>query len=318
MKLIIQIPCYNEEQTLPATIGDLPRELPGVSEIEYLVVDDASTDGTSDIAKRLGVHHIMRLTRHHGFAQAFAIGMDKALRSGADILVCTDGDNQYCGHDIIRLVEPILEGMADLVVGDRRVKTIAHFSALKKQLQSLGSWVVRVTSGTTVPDATSGFRSMSREAALRMNVLSDFSYSLDMLIQAGRNNMAVVSVPIRTNPPRRESRLMRSMPHYILMQTATIVRGLMTYAPLRFFGIMALIPTGIGILIGLKFLYHYFSGHGQDHVQSLILASILLTLGFQLGAVGLLAGLTSVNRKMLDQVLYRIRRDESCQQDEKR
>jgi glycosyltransferase involved in cell wall biosynthesis len=310
MKLITQITCYNEADSLPATIRDLPRQLPGVGEIEYLVVDDGGSDGTADVAKRLGVHHIVRLTRHHGLARAFAVGMDEALRRGADILVHTDGDNQYRGEDISRLVEPILAGTADLVVGDRQVRDIPHFSPLKKKLQALGSWVVRLTSGAAVPDATSGFRALSRDAALHLNILSDFSYTLDMLIQAGRNNMAVLSVPIRTNPPTRESRLVRSAPHFVLRQATTIFRVLMIYAPLRFFGAMALIPGGFGALIGIRFLYYFFTGQGKGHVQSLILASILLTLAFQLGVLGLLADLISVNRKMLDRVLYRVRRDE--------
>lgn len=310
MKLIIQITCYNEAEALPATVRDLPRQLPGIREIEYLVVDDGSCDGTADVAKRLGVHHVVRLRRHQGLARAFALGMDEALRHGADLLVHTDGDNQYCGEDISRLVEPILAGTADLVVGDRQVREIPHFSPLKKKLQAWGSWVVRLTSGAAVPDATSGFRALSRDAALRLNIMSGFSYTLDMLIQAGRNNMAVASVPIRTNPPTRESRLVRSTPQFVLRQAATILRVLMIYAPLRFFGVMALVPVVLGTLIGIRFLYYYFTGQGKGHVQSLILASILLTLGFQLGVLGLLADLISVNRRMLDRVLYRVRRDE--------
>lgn len=310
MKLIIQVTCYNEAETLPRTIRDLPHRLPGIEPIEVLVVDDGSTDGTADVAKRLDVRHVLRLPRHIGLGRAFAAGLEEALRLGADLVVHTDGDNQYRGEDVQRLVEPILRGDADLVIGDRQVYGIPHFSAVKKALQRLGSWVVRLTSGTTVPDATSGFRAISRDTALRLNVFSTLSYTLEMLIQAGRSEMAVVSVPVRTNPPLRRSRLIRSTGSFVLGQTAIILRALMIYAPLRFFGGLALVPAAGGILIGLRFLFFYFSGQGGGHVQSLILASILLTLGFHLGALGFLADMIAVNRKQLDGLLYRLRKQE--------
>jgi glycosyltransferase involved in cell wall biosynthesis len=310
MKLIIQIPCYNEELNLPVTVGDLPRTIDGIDEIEYLVIDDGSADRTAEVAKEAGVHHVVRLTKNQGYARAFAVGLEEGVRQGAAVIVTTDGDNQYNGADVERLVKPILEGRADLVIGDREVEKIAHFSLVKKKLQKLGSWVVRVVSSTRVPDAACGFRAFSREVALRLNVFSSYSPMLETIIQAGRNNMVVLSVPIRTNPPLRESRLIRSTFDYIFQQTLTILRTFMIYEPLRFFGCFGLGALSLGLLIWARFLYYFFSGHGQGHVQSLILASILLTVGFQLGLFGLLADLIAVNRRIVEEVQYRLRKNQ--------
>ena len=308
MKLIIQIPCYNEETTLPQTVHDLPRTLPGVDEIEYLVIDDGSTDRTAEIARQLGIHHIVRHPRNMGLARSFLTGLETALRAGANIIVNTDADNQYRGDDIANLIQPILEGRADIVVGDRGVGSVEHFSPLKRLLQRLGSRVVGLASGSTVPDATSGFRALSREAALRTIVYSEYSYTLETLIQAGSRRMTVAYVPVRTNPQTRQSRLMRNMPEYLINSTATILRAYTMYRPLRVFLSIGGVMILIGTAIGARFLFYYLSGQGMGHIQSLILAAILTIVGFQVCLIGLMADLVGFNRKMLEETLYRVRR----------
>jgi glycosyltransferase involved in cell wall biosynthesis len=306
-KLIVQIPCYNEESSLPATIRELPRTMPGIDVIEYLVIDDGSADKTADVAKAAGVHHIVRLMKNQGYARAFAVGLEEALRLGADIIVTTDGDNQYKGSDIDRLVGPILEGKADVVIGDREVERVPHFSFVKKKLQKLGSWVVRIVSGTNVPDAASGFRAFRRDAALRLNVFSSYSPMMETIVQAGRNNMVVLSAPIRTNPPLRKSRLVKNTLSYIAQQAFIILRTFMIYEPKKFFGWSGLLALSLGLVLWARFLYYFLTGNGHGHVQSLILASILLTVGFQLGLFGLLADLIAVNRRILEEVQYKMR-----------
>jgi glycosyltransferase involved in cell wall biosynthesis len=312
MKLIIQIPCYNEESTLPQTLSDLPRHLPGIDQIEWLVVDDGSRDATADVARELGVQHIVRLQRHLGLARAFVAGLEAALRQGADILVNTDADNQYQGKDIRQLVSPILAGEADIVVGDRGIATLADFSPLKRWLQRIGSWVVQQASGATVPDATSGFRALTREAALRTLVLSEYSYTLETLIQAGAQQMTVVYVPVRTNPQTRPSRLMRSVPHYLFHSGLTILRTYALYRALRVFLTLGGLMIAGGVALGLRFLYFFVMNEGAaGHVQSLILAAILLIVGFQVCLIGLIADLIGGNRKILEETLYRVRRLET-------
>jgi glycosyltransferase involved in cell wall biosynthesis len=305
MRVVIQIPCYNEETALPLTVRDLPRSLPGVGEVQWLVVDDGSTDRTVEVARQLGVHHIVQHSRNMGLAQAFLTGLEASLKAGADVIVNTDADNQYWGKDIAHLIQPILEGHADIVVGDRGVGTVEHFSSLKRLLQRLGSRVVGLASGSAVPDATSGFRALSREAALRTIVYSEYSYTLETLIQAGSRRMSVAYVPIRTNPQMRRSRLMRSTPHYLVNSTATILRAYAMYRPLRVFlgigGVMVLLGTAIGA----RFLFFYLSGQGSGHVQSLILAAILTIVGFQVCLIGLMADLVGFNRKILEETVYR-------------
>lgn len=308
MKLIIQIPCYNEEKTLPHTIRDLPKEIPGVDEIEYLVIDDGSTDRTVEVAKELGVHHIVRQPRNRGLAMTFMTGIDACLRLGADIIVNTDGDNQYKGQDIPKLIQPILEGKAEVVVGDRQTDTIEHFSPLKKKLQKLGSWVVRKASRTNVIDTTSGFRAYSRDAAMRLNVVSEYSYTLETIIEAGSRKVAIENVQIGTNEKLRESRLFKSMWGYIRKSGTTIIRIYSMYRPLRVFLTMGLILFLAGFLIGVRFLHFYFNGQGSGHIQSLILASILIITGFQLGVFGLLADAIAAIRKINDELLYRVKK----------
>lgn len=311
MKLIIQIPCYNEESTLPQTVHDLPRSLPGIGTIEYLVVDDGSNDRTAEVARELGVHHIVQLKQNYGLAKAFAAGLEAALGAGADIIVNTDADNQYRGEEIGRLVQPILDGQADIVVGDRGVAALEHFGASKRWLQRVGSWVVQQAAGIPIPDATSGFRAFTREAALRLTVLSDYTYTLETLIQAGARRLAVVYVPVRTNPQTRRSRLIRSIPSFLSISAVTILRFYTMYRPLRVFGTIGGLLIAGGVLLGLRFLLAYLQGRGTGMVQSLILAAILAIVGIQVCLVGLIADSVSLNRQMLEETLYRVRKLEA-------
>jgi glycosyltransferase involved in cell wall biosynthesis len=315
MKLIIQIPCYNEEAYLPQTLADLPREIPGVDKVEVLVVDDGSEDRTSQVAMEAGADHVVRLSRHAGLARAFMAGLEACLARGADIIVNTDADNQYDARDIHRLIEPILSGRAEIVVGDRGVAHLEAFSPLKRLLQRLGSWVLQQASGIRIPDATSGFRALTREAALRTVVLSDYTYTLEMLIQAGASRQSVVFVPVRTNPPKRPSRLMRSHWQYLVEAGATILRIYSMYRPLRIFSFIGMLGVAAGLVIGVRFIYFYLIGQGAGHIQSLILSAILMIVGFQVLLIGLLADLVGFNRRMLEEVLVRMRMLEFRRQD---
>jgi len=311
MKLIIQIPCYNEEATLPQTVQDLPSALPGIDEIEYLVVDDGSTDRTVEVARSLGVHHIVRLEQNCGLAYAFLTGLEAALQAGADIVVNTDADNQYRGEDVGQLVLPLLEGRADIVVGDRGVAALERFSPLKRVLQRLGSWVVERAAGIPIPDAVSGFRAFTREAALRLTVLSDYTYTLETLIQAGARRMVVVYVPVRTNPQTRRSRLIRNIPSFLTLSAVTIIRFYTMYRPMWVFTMIGGGFIAGGVALGLRFLYFFVQRGGEvGKIQSLILAAILTIIGFQVCLIGLIADLVRLNRKMLEETLYRVRRME--------
>ena len=305
MKLIIQIPCHNEAGNLSETLEQLPKKLPGFDVIEYLVVDDGSTDATVAVAEEFGVHHIVSLPVHQGLARAFGVGLSSSLARGADVIVNTDGDNQYCAADIPSLVSPILKGEADMVIGARAIGEISHFSPVKKLLQRLGSWAVRRVSRTEVPDATSGFRAMSRRAARRLNVFSTYTYTLETIIQAGLSGMVLLSVPVRTNAPLRESRLIKSTPAYIWRSLLTMVRVFILYKPLRFFSYVGAVVFSIGVLLGMRFTYHYLLGQGEGKIQSLILAAVLLIMGFQLGVVGLLSDLIATNRRILEDLQSR-------------
>ena len=310
VKLIIQIPCYNEAETLPQTVKALPRALPGIDEIEYLVVDDGSQDETAEVARQAGVHHILRHNHRMGLAASFVTGLEACLRQHADIIVNTDADNQYHADDIEHLIEPILAGRADIVVGDRGVARLLSFSKLKRTLQRIGSWVIAQTSGVSTPDATSGFRAITREAAFRTLVLSEYSYTLETLIQAGSQRMTVEYVPVRTNPQTRPSRLMRSIPHYLANSGATIIRAYTMYRPLRVFTFISVFMIAIGMAIGVRFLYFFAIGRGSGHLQSLLLGSVLIIIGFQTLLIGLVADLIGFNRKILEEVLFRIRKIE--------
>ena len=311
-KLIIQIPCLNEEKTLGVTLSQLPRKLDGVGVVEWLIVDDGSTDRTAEVARQLGVDHIVRLPRNQGLAGAFMAGLDEAVRQGADIIVNTDADNQYRAEDIQKLIDPIVAGESEFVIGARPIGDTPHFSRIKKALQWLGSWVVRRVSKTNVPDAPSGFRAISRETAMKLNVFSDYTYTLETIIQAGQKNMATSSVPIRTNADLRPSRLFKSIPSYVSRSALTIIRIFMTYRPFQFFagpGVLALLA---GFLICVRYLFFYFTGAGSGHVQSLILGTLLMGLGCTGVVVGLVADLISVNRKLLEKVDWRVRQLEEA------
>jgi glycosyltransferase involved in cell wall biosynthesis len=310
LKLIIQIPCYNESQTLPVTIQALPRQLTGVDIIEFLVIDDGSTDETSRVARQSGVHHVLQRCQHVGLATSFMAGLEACLNNGADLIVNTDADNQYNADDIQRLIEPILSGRADIVVGDRGITNLKTYPSLKRYLQRLGSWVIGQASGMRIPDATSGFRAFSREAALRTMVLSQYSYTLETLIQAGTRRMAVAYVPVRTNPQTRPSRLMRNIPQYLAHSSSTILRAYTMYQPLRVFTGLGSIMILWGLVLGARYLYFVLMGQGGGHVQSIILAAILLIVGFQIMLIGLLADLIGFNRIILEELLYRLRRME--------
>jgi len=309
MFLIIQIPCYNEEHTLPAALADIPQHIPGVDRIETLVIDDGSSDDTVAVARRLGVNHIVQLTGNKGLATDFQRGLDACLRLGADIIVNTDGDNQYPQADIPRLIAPVLGREADIVVGDRQVHAVQHFSPLKRLLQQWGSWVVRQVSGLKVPDATSGFRAYSREAALRMSLLTRYTYTLETIIQAGKKGLRVTHVPIQANPPTRASRLIKSNWSYVKRSAATILRLYAFYEPLRTFFYLSLPFVLVGLGTILRFLYLYFTdqtGIGR-HVQSLVIGGTFLTLGFLLFIFGVIADLTAANRLLVEETLYRIK-----------
>lgn len=308
MKLIIQIPCYNEAETLEIALNALPKKIEGVDIIEYLIIDDGCMDNTVEVAKKWGVHHVVSFAQNKGLAKGFMAGLDACLRNGADIIVNTDADNQYCGDDIAKLIQPIINRKADIVIGERPIDETQHFSWTKKKLQHFGSWVVRKASHTDIPDAPSGFRAFSRDAAMRVNVVNDYTYTLETIVQAGRNRMAITSVPIRTNPELRKSRLFHSMLGYVKKSMLTILRALIMYKPLYCFSLVALCPSIIGFIIGIRFLTYYWSGRGEGHVQSLILACTLLIIGFITFVIGMLADVIAANRKILEDVEYHTRR----------
>lgn len=309
-KLIIQIPCYNEEGTLGITLAELPRTLPGVDEIEWLIINDGSLDRTVEVAQACGVDHIINLPYHQGLAKGFMAGLDGCLKAGADIIVNTDADNQYCAKDIPKLIQPILEGRAEIVIGARPIQEIKHFSPAKKLLQKLGSWVVRIASKTNIPDAPSGFRAFSRESALKLNVFSEYTYTLETIIQAGQQGMIITSVPIKTNGDLRPSRLVKSIPIYIQRSILVILRIFMVYQPLKFFTVLGSIPFSVGFLLGVRWLIIFFSGTIRTHLPSLILSAILILIGVQLWVLGLVADLLSVNRRILEDTRLKLRREE--------
>jgi glycosyltransferase involved in cell wall biosynthesis len=312
MKLIVQIPCFNEEQTLPETVRDIPRFIPGIDAIEILVIDDGSRDRTSAVARELGVEHVIRNKTNVGLARTFRVGLDRCIALGADIIVNTDADNQYCGADIAKLVQPILEGRVDVVVGDRQTSAIDHFSARKKMLQRFGSWTVRKFSGVDVPDAVSGFRAISRDAAMKLNIVSPFSYTIEMLIQVGKKGMAFTSVPIRTNPKTRDSRLFKSVFRFIERSSTTLLRMYSMYQPLRVFAALGLVVALIGAIPMLRFAYYYFFVSGTGKIQSLVIGSALLTIGALTFFLGLLADLLNHNRALIEMVLEKTRRLEAA------
>ncbi|MEL6327801.1 MAG: glycosyltransferase family 2 protein [Cyanobacteria bacterium J06626_23] len=313
MKLIIQIPCYNEEGTLGIALSELPRQLPGIDTVEWLIVNDGSLDRTVDVAREWGVDHIVSFDHNQGLAKGFMAGLEACLKAGADIIVNTDADNQYCAADIPKLIEPILDGRAEIVVGARPILQIKHFSPVKKLLQKLGSWAVRVASNTSVADAPSGFRAMSRNAAMQLNVFNEYTYTLETIIQAGQKGMAIASVPIRTNGYLRPSRLVKSIFAYVQRSLFTILRIFVTYRPLSFFTVLGTIPFTLGVLLGIRWLWLYFAFFeqtGRSHIPSLILTAILLLMGSQLWIFGIVADVMSVNRKLLEDVQLRLRRAE--------
>ncbi len=312
MKLIVQIPCFNEETTLPETIRDIPRHIDGIDIIEILVVDDGSRDRTSEVAREHGVHHVIRNKQNIGLARSFRVGLDRCIALGADIIVNTDADNQYCGADIEKLVRPIIDGQVDVVVGDRQTSTIEHFSKRKKLLQRFGSFVVRSFSDVNVPDAVSGFRAISRDAAMRLNIISPFSYTIEMLIQVGKKGMAFTSVPIRTNPKTRDSRLFKNVFQFIERSATTLLRMYSMYQPLRVFTALGFFVALIGLIPMVRFLYFYLFVDGTGKIQSLVIGSALLTIGTLTFFLGLVADLLNHNRALIEMVLEKTRRLEAA------
>jgi len=302
MKLIIQIPCYNEAGTLAIALSALPREVGGFDKVEWLIINDGSTDETVKVAKECGVDHIVNFKHNQGLAKGFMAGLKESLAQGADVIVNTDADNQYEADDIPKLTQPIIDGNAEYVIGERPISQTDHFSPAKKFLQKLGSWVVRKASKTDIPDAPSGFRAMSKECAQQLNVYNNYTYTLETIIQAGQKNMAITSVPIRTNEDLRPSKLLSSIPNYIKKSVVTIVRISVVYKPFNFFMSIAAVLFGIGFLLGLRFLYFYFTGDGEGHMQSVVLAGVLMGMGFQTGLIAFIADLLSVNRKLLEEL----------------
>ncbi|OOO00370.1 MAG: glycosyl transferase [Epulopiscium sp. Nele67-Bin004] len=317
MKLIIQIPCYNEEQTLPITFADLPKEIDGIDTIEYLIINDGSRDRTVEVAKELGIHYIVDMPNNRGLAKGFMSGIHACLSLGADIIVNTDGDNQYNGHDIEKLVRPIIDGEAEIVIGDRETDSIGHFSPLKKKLQKLGSNVVRKASNTEVSDTTSGFRAYSRDAAMKLNVISEYTYTLETIIDAGNKKLAIKNVPISTNEKLRDSRLFSSMWGYIRKSAITITRTYAMHHALRLFCMVGILFILAGLAIGGSFLVDYITFGGAGHVQSLILSAIFIIIGVQSIFFGMLADGISALRKIGDELLYRVKKSEYKSQDQK-
>lgn len=309
MKLIIQIPCYNEEKTLPVTLRDLPKKIPGIDSIEVLIINDGSDDKTGEVARGLGVNHMLNLPNRQGLATVFKKGLDRSLEFGADIIVNTDGDNQYCGKDIENLVRPILEKRADIVIGCRDIKAIKHFSFMKKVLQAFGSRMVKKLSRVDIPDATSGFRAYARDAALKLNIFSTYTYTVETIIQAGKKGIPMTHVPIRINDKLRESRLIKNIPSYIMRSIATMLRIYMMYEPLKTFLNISLVFVIPGLFFVIRFLYFYFSEGRSGHVQSMILAAILILMGAGIALLGLLGDIISANRKLSEEMLYRIRKE---------
>jgi glycosyltransferase involved in cell wall biosynthesis len=311
VKLIIQIPCYNEAQTLKIALDALPRKVEGFDKVEWLLIDDGSTDNSVEIARQCGVDHVISFTKNQGLAKVFMAGIEQAIFQGADVIVNTDADNQYNADDIPLLTAPILSGKADIVIGERPIRDIRHFSWIKKQLQKLGSWVVRKASGTDIPDAPSGFRAMSRDAAMRLNVFNDYTYTLETIIQAGLKNMAILSVPIRVNEDLRPSRLIKSIPRYIRISILTIFRIFITYKPFEFFFLLGGFSFLGGFALGVRWLVFFLMGSERTRVPSLILTAILVLIGIFFIFLGVLADLISVNRKIAEENQYRLRRLES-------
>jgi glycosyltransferase involved in cell wall biosynthesis len=317
MKLIIQIACYNEEETIAETLQALPKKLEGMDKIEILIVNDGSTDQTLAVAKKHGVDHILSFKRNQGLAKSFMAGINECLKHGADIIVNTDGDNQYCADDIPKLVKPILEGKADMVVGARPISRIKHFSFTKKIMQKIGSWLVRRVSHTEVQDAPSGFRAITRNAALKLNVFNTFTYTHETIIQGGLKNMVILNVPIRVNGVKRPSRLFKSLPLYIIRSFIAILRMLVVYRPFRFFFTIGAIFLFAGLIFGARYLYFLIIGQGAGHIQSVILSGVLIGISFQMMLVAFIADLLGVNRKLLEEIQYRLRKQDIKEESKK-